>query len=318
MGGSSSKSTTNNTTNQTFINKTTVDILNKNTNEAVANALIKNGATCSVVNEINQNMDFHGCKVGGDINVDGLKQTAVITVDFSCINAFKAEQEMAQSLLSELVTDLQAKMDAKSLNDMNTKAENTAKTSGILSGSSSTDTNVNNTYNLKVVNDTNQHIQNVIANSVQSNFEVESIQECINKAAVNQKMDFSNCEAGGSLNVKNLEQNASISSVVKCVNNSGTVQKIMNDAGNVMNVVVETETKGEAANYMKNVVTGVAESIGIGGGCPSCPCPGCGDGFGASLWLYALCILIICCCVCCVMCGPSIASASMMSGGSSK
>src|SRR5277367_5215453 len=126
MGSSSSTTTANNTSNQTYINQNTVELLNKSSNEAVANALIKNNASCSTFNSIDQTISFRGCKIAGNMTITGVHQDAMLTVDFSCVNAFKAEQEMAQALLSELVNSLQSQMDAKSLNDMNTKAETQA------------------------------------------------------------------------------------------------------------------------------------------------------------------------------------------------
>jgi hypothetical protein len=290
MGSSSSKTSVTNTSNQTYINQTTVDIINKNTSEAVANALIKNNASCSTVNQISQNISFHGCKVAGDMVISNVKQDAMITVDFSCLNAFKAEQEMAQAMLSELVSDLQSKMDAKSLNDMNTKAETQAQSSGIgfLTGSSSSSSNVNNTYNLKVVNESNTAIQNVIANSVQSDFTVESIQECIAQNAIKQNQDYSNCEVGGNLTVSELEQKAGISTVVSCVNNSGTVQSVMNKAANEIGVVSVNDTEVTSTNKMVNDIQTVAQSIGLGS------CVGCCGCDPASSTIVCV-ILILCC-----------------------
>src|SRR5271170_3593910 len=101
MGNSTSTSAVSNTSNQTYISQQTAEIINKDTNAAVANALIKNNSSCSSTNQINQTISLHGCKVGKDVNLTNISQDAMITVDFSCLNAFKAEQEMAQSLLSE-------------------------------------------------------------------------------------------------------------------------------------------------------------------------------------------------------------------------
>lgn len=297
MGSSSSKSTVNNTNNQTYITENTVNILNKTTNEAVANAMIKSNSSCSTLNTIDQLISFHGCEIGGDLNINNVKQDAMITVDFSCVNVFKAEQEMAQALMAELVNQLQSEMDAKSLNDMNTKAETAAVSSGILSGDSSSDSNVNNTYNLKVVNQNNTAIQNVVANSVQANFEVESIQKCMSEAAIKQTQDYSNCKVGGNVNVSELAQSAGISSVVKCVNQSGTVQSVMNQAANDMNVVVKADTKVTSESTIANTIKTTAESLGFGGGCPSCPCPGCGDPSGSCIYLIIICVFI--CLLCC-------------------
>ena len=292
MGSSSSKSSVSNTNNQTYITDNTVNLLNKTTNEAIANALIKSNASCTTMQSIDQLISFHNCKVGGNLTISNVKQDAMITVDFSCVNVFKAEQEMAQSLLAELVTQLQNEMDTKSLNDMNTKAETVATTAGLFSGKSNTSSTVNNNYNLKVVNNTETAIQNVIANSVQANFQVESIQKCLTETAIKQTQDYSNCVVAGNLTASEITQNAGISAVVKCVNQSGTVQNVMNRAANDMNVVVKNDTTTTSTSTMANAITTTAQSIGLGGGCGSCPCPGCGDPTGSCIYIVVIVVLI--------------------------
>ena len=203
---------------------------------------------------------------------------------------------MAQALLSKLTDELQHSVDAKSLNDMNTKAETAAQTSGIGGGSASSHTAVINNYNLKNVSTTNTKIQNVIANSVQANFTVKSINDCLAQAAINQNLDFTNCKMHKNLNVSELEQIAGISSVVNCVNKSGTVQSVMNQAANDMGVVVKSDTKITSESKITNTIKTTAESLGIGGGCPSCSsCPGCDGSSGVTIW--CLVILCICCCI---------------------
>lgn len=265
MGSSQSTLNVTNQSTQTYVTENDVNIVNQNVNNAVANALISNGATCKAINTITQGMSFRGCKVGGDIKVSNVNQNAVITVDFSCLNAFKAEQGMAQALLSELVNDLQNKMTTKALNEMGNAAETQASTTGILGGSANANTNANNTFNLSVVNKNNTAIQNVIANSVQSNFNVKNIQECIHQAEINQSVDFSNCQTGGSLIVSELAQNAGIKSVVNCVNNSGTVQSVLSEVANKLNIAVKSETESDVTSTMKNAVTTSATSTGITG-----------------------------------------------------
>jgi hypothetical protein len=285
-----------NTNEQTYISETTVNLLNKTTNEAVANALIENNSLCKTNNTISQLISFKGCEFGGDINIKNVKQSAMVTVNFSCLNAFRAEQDMAQSLLSKLTDELQHSVDAKSLNDMNTKAETAAQTAGFGGGAASAHTAVINNYNLKNVSTTNSNIQNVIANSVQANFTVKSISECLAQAAIQQNVDFSNCKAAGSLNMSELEQIAGISSVVNCVNKSGTVQAVMNQAANDMSVVIKSDTKVTSDSKITNTIKTAAESLGIGGGCPSCSsCPGCDASSGVTIW--CLVILCICCCI---------------------
>lgn len=266
MGNNSSRSTSNidNSVSLTYINQNTAEILNKTTNEAVANALIKHSNSCSVLNEIQQTISLAGTRVAGDLNLSNIRQTAVITVDFSCINASNAEQDMAQSLLSELTVGLQSQLDAKTLNDIETRAENVASSQGVGGGRSSTRTDVDNSFNLTTINNTHTNTQNIIANSVQSNFEVDSIQECISNAAIRQKMDFSGMDVGGNANLSDLSQDASISAVVNCVNESGTVQKVMNDVANKLGIVIDTGTTSDVVNLVTTETKGSAESTGLG------------------------------------------------------
>lgn len=297
MGGAQSKTNTVNKSNQIYITENTANILNKNANSAVTNALIKNNASCTTTNDINQTISFKGCKVAGDINITGVKQEAMITVDFSCMNAFKAENDMAQAILSELMYDLTSKMTTDSLNNMDTNAQTSAATSGILGSPASANTTTINKFNLQNVSTSNTNVQNAISTSVQSNFTAESIQDCLSRNAASQLIDFSNCQTAGNLNVSELEQKAGITAVVNCVNNSGAVQKVTNDVAYKLGVTVETETQAEVSSTMKNVISTSAESTGLSLG--SCPCPGCGDPTGVVIWLVVICCLCLLssCCV---------------------
>jgi hypothetical protein len=306
MGSANVKSTVNNTNKQLFISDTLVNILNKNTNEAVANALIQNNNSCVSTKDISQIIDFSGCKVKGDINIGNVKQDATVVVDFSCLNTAKASQSMAQTMLSELVNISKNNLDTKAINDMNTKAASIAKTSGIFGGSSNADTNVNNTFDLKQINKTNTNIQNVIANSITSNFKVENIQKCIDDAKIRQKINFKNCESiEGGINATNISQIAGIQAVVNCVNKSGAVNDVMTDVANKLNIVVVSESKAETKSKIDTVVKGEATTSGITG-FDCC-------GFGSSSTMSSVIILIFC-----VLCIISISGISFFRPGSSK
>lgn len=289
MGGSHANSTVTNTNEQLFISQTLVNVLNKNTNEAVANALIQNNNSCTSTKDIHLLLDFSGCKVGGNINISDVSQDAVLVVDFSCLNTAKASQAMAQSMLSELVNTAKNNMDTQSFNNMNTAAETQAKTSGLtLWSSANANTNVNNTFNLKQISTTNTNIQNIIANSITSNFKVDTIQTCIDKAKIKQTISAKQCNVEGDITVERIKQNAGITAVVNCVNESGAINKVLTDVANKLNIAVVADSKIADTSDMKNVLKTQAESTGIFGSCPGC------DSSGMSSWvLLALCVLII-------------------------
>lgn len=292
MGNSSSRSVVENTNNQTFITETQVDIINRFTNTAVAEALIKSNNTCTSTNRIDQVIDFRKCHFGDNVNISGIGQKAILVVNFDCVNVFKAEQEMAQSLLSELMSSALNQMNTRSLNEMDNRAETQSKVSGIFGGNSSSDTSVNNTFNLRQVNSSYQNIQNVIANSINTNFEVESINNCIHNSTINQKQDFSECKFGNNITIKDIEQNADINSVIKCINKSDSVQNVINNVANVLDVVVTNETENDINNKIRNDIITKSDTEGLFGSCGSCP--GCDNCSGICIWiLVCLCIVLI-------------------------
>jgi hypothetical protein len=295
-GSAKSKSQSVNINDETYISKNTMNEFNSSSNSAVANALIESSALCQNSNRINQEITIKGCKTKrGNINI-GTDQSAAIVVDFSCLNAFTANQEMAQSLLSELTTDLQNKMDVKSKSDMKNKAEAEVKTTGILGGSASSDINGLNVRKLRVENITDRNITNVIKNSIESNFKVNSIQECVQSNEIKQKALIDDCSTDdGDINI-NSSQKASIDVVTKCVNESGVVNKVITEATNKMGVTVVDDLSALTDTTMENDIKAIVVSTGLTG----CPCPGCDDPSTACAYVIG-----IYCCIVLLMCVAS-------------
>lgn len=287
MGNATSRNITTNSNNQTVISQTNMKVLNKNVSTAVADALMKNNSSCSSVNEIDQLISFSGCRIEGDFNIGNVRQTAVVTVDFSCVNAFQAQNDMAQAILSEVMSQMASSVDAKSENSMDTTAEASA-TAGLFGGRSNASNTVDNRYNLSAATLTNTNIQNVIANNINASFSAENVQECINKQAVRQTQDYSNCTVGGNLNVNDLDQSASVAAVANCINDSGMTQKILNDSANALGVVVEQDLTVESTNDMTTSLKSVADStVNLLGSCPG------GSSGSSVIVIIAIIILVI-------------------------
>jgi hypothetical protein len=270
MGGTSSKANPVTINEQTYVNRNFLNVFTNNSNKAIANALIKNNSSCTTSNSINQLISFRGCKFTGDINISNVKQEAQITVNFNCLNAFTAQNEMAQSLLTSLMTDLKSQLDAKSVNDVNTLAEAKSKASGLPLSNVRTEVSPTSKYKLTSVNETHVAIEQIISNEIQANFNVESIQECISQSAARQEIDFANCQAAN-LTLKDLEQIAGITAVVECVNNSGTVQKVINSVVDKLGLKVENDSDIASDNVVKNDLKATSENIGLAfGNCCDC------------------------------------------------
>lgn len=274
MGSSSSSAVTRNENNQTIVNKNTMDLVNKQINTAIARTRINNSSGCRNTIKQSQMVDFSNCRVGGDFIIDGLSadQTTEV-VDFTCVQASKVDNEMAQEIMSEIMGEIQSGLDSESLNNMISYAEAEA-TSGfgsVLSGDSSSNTSSTNIYNLDVKNDNLTKIRNIVKNSIETDFEVNDVQECINEIVQEQGIKARNCRVDGNLVVRNVDFNQGVSSTAECIQSKGISQKITNAAATELGVVVEADTKSYAKTDMDARGTAIAESGGIG------------DIFGASM-----------------------------------
>jgi hypothetical protein len=315
MGNSNSttNSTVNNMTNQTYVTENDFKQLYSNTSEAVANAMVTNGNTCSTSNTIDQTINFNGNTIRGGLNLSGITQSAKIKVDFSCINVAKAEQEMAQAVLSELMNKINNSTNQAALNAMSTKADASAAAAssgiGFLSGNASSSTNntTNNTFNLKNVTTNRQNIQTVLKNSINTNFKTENINKCISEMASRQSIVVTNSDITGGVDASGITQEAGITGAVNCVNQAGTIQAIVQKAAAQLGVVVENTTEAKTSSKMETEQKSSSSSETIGPTIPdSC----------ASLMLFSpitssivggiLCLLCICLCfiLCMFSCMP--------------
>jgi len=225
-----------------------MNLLNKQINTAIAKTTIDNSAACkSSINQL-QIIDISGCKIGGNIDISksSLNQTA--TVDFKCIQVSDIQNTVAQEIMGEIMGKIKSGLDSESLNNMVSYAESEAKT-GFLSapwGGSDSTSVAKNTYNLDVTNDNTTDIQNIVKNSINVEFNVNDVQECINEIEQKQALLAKNCETGGDLKINNIEFNQGVASTAECLQSKGIAQKITNTAGTVLGVEIEAETKSEA------------------------------------------------------------------------
>lgn len=275
MGGSSSKSVSNNENNQTIVNKNTMKIMNEQVNTAIAKTTINNSASCKQSTNQSQVLDMSGCEAGGDIIIGGpdnpIDFTQVATVNFSCIQVAKIENEVAQEIMGEIMGKIKSGLDSESLNKMTAYAESEAKSGFLATGSSDSDSTANNTFNLNVKNDNLTDISNVVKNSINVEFNAEDVQECVNEVEQHQELNAKNCKAGGDVKVGNIKFNQGVSATAECLQTKGISQKITNAAGTVLGVVVEADTKSKAVVEQDASSKSSATSSGVA------------DVFGASL-----------------------------------
>lgn len=266
MGGSESKAVTTNENNQTIVSENTINILNEQLNSAIARTTINNSASCKNSIKQSQLIDFSGCSVGGDFTIEDVDLNQYVDViDFTCIQTSRIDNQVAQEIMSEIMGQISSGLDSTSLNSMIAYAEAEAD-SGFLTapwGGADSDVESTNTYDLTVNSTNNTNIQNIVKNSINVEFNVEDVQDCINEIAQDQAIKARNCQVDGNVAIKNIKFNQGISSTAECLQSKGVSQKITNTAGNVLGVIVESETKSVAETSMEATGISTATAAGV-------------------------------------------------------
>lgn len=290
MGSSNSKAVSVNNNNQTIVNKNAINFLNQQISETISKTTINNSAKCmSSVNQ-SQVLDLSGCEAGQDINVTNVDMKQVAVVDFSCIQVSSIQNTVAQEIMSEIMGQIKANTDATSLNSMDAAAAAAATTGTLAAGTSDADSTSVNNFNLQVRTDNTTNIQNIIKTSINNEFNVEDVQNCINQIDQEQKINLSRCKAGNNINVSGIKMEQGITSTAKCVQEKNVAQKIIDNAVSRLGVIIEAETKSKAEVTMKATSESTAATEGLndllGASC------GSSDSAG-SAQMSIICIIIV-------------------------
>jgi len=294
----SSSSTDNKTVNvndTSVISNDAINILNQNLNNATSNMIINSNQDCVGTTLISQSISFKNCAIKNTKLVINGTSNATVQVNFGCIKVAKTESQIGQTILAEMMAELQKNFSVKSLNDMNNKASAESASSGILANSSASNS-ATNIYKLHTVNNNYTNLQNIIANTINSNLTTNSIQNCINSNAIQQEIDLSNCNIDSSTVEVSRDQNASINSILNCVSSSETISNTVTNIVNNLGLKVGSNTNVSSENEMKNDLVAAAKSVGISFPflpCASLPIPGCGDQSGCCSWSICCCVVII-------------------------
>jgi hypothetical protein len=270
MGGSSS-STVNQKYNTSIINKSDIEVINKQLNEYSTDVVMNTAQNCSSGISQLQNISFRGAKVAGDFNLGEVNQNQTSAVTFDCVQADSVQNEIAQGFVSKMLTSLESKYDANIVDKLDAAASSEAVSGPISLSGADSDSTVNVDYNFESVTDTRKRIENVIQNSVSSNFEKNTISDCIAQTKQNQSMDFENIEVGGSVNIKALNQTQAADLMSKCDQKAGAISKITQQVVTDLGL----EVKETASISKETSISSSAESksaSGILASCGSCPC----------------------------------------------
>jgi hypothetical protein len=305
LGSSSSEpdSKTTITDKKYFINKTNVDVINKNIVNTMANTIMNTAQKCGANATSTQTIDVRNLEAEGDINID-TNQSNLVTLNFGCVQSGTMRSTIAQDLYTQMFNSLQNSNSTEMLSNLESEAASKLNSGfgswGSGQATSASDTNID----YRNESETDMNIQNVIQKSIENNFSSEDIKECTSKLAGNQTQYYDDIKSNrGNINLR-LNQEMALSSLSNCNQFQETANDITNKITDVLSVAVvnENTTKAEttvkAKTYSDTVAKGPFESIGEGIGSAA---RGIGEGFG-SFFSALLSPYMISSSVCCVIC----------------
>ena len=322
MGSSESKSTIKNENNTLIVNKSDIEIVNKQLNEMSTNVAVNNAKSCSSSVNLEQVIDFSGAHIKGDFNIgtDGkgnagkvsLKQENVAT--FKCVQSTTVANEIGQNMLNDMMAKIDSSVSNEALNKMVANADSKAETGALsFGGSSNSESNVENINNYKSITETKKKLENIVQNSISSNFTADDAQECINQVNQKQGIDGSGALIEGSVNIANFEADQVSNIFAECVQKSNVGSKITTDIANNMGVEIKEDSSTKLTNDMEGTATSSAKTTGLGldmfGSLGSITGSLGSLGLAAFAPILIPCILI--CCVCCCIASSSVIPAMM-------
>lgn len=203
------------------------DMFNKTVNTTVNSALVNMARQTQAVSTITQNIDFSGLKCGGDINISGVSQKAIATINTSIMS-----KNMNQNTLSSMLTNAAQQA---SDSDQNATANFLANTLSKTDTSSST----------KTVND--------VINTVSNSYTLNDFQNDMQSINADQTMNFANMSSDKKCTIKDLSQYASLDIVSKNISDRMTTT--------LTDLLTKTDYDQAVKNHQVATSTGPLEGL---------------------------------------------------------
>jgi hypothetical protein len=262
MGGSSSKSSTTNKYNTTVVNKSDLELLNKNVNNFVANTVVNQASNCSASISQLQNVNFSHISTPGDFTVDGVNQSQKAAITFDCIQLSAFKNDIANGVLTQYMDAIKNSYDTSSIAKMTAAAQSKAQDQFAGTGTAKSSSDANNEYNFNSKTEVNQKIQNIVENSITNNMSLNDMQDCMASVKNSQSINFSDINAGGNFTVRAISQTQAADLYAKCVQEKNNGNKISNQIATDLGLEITTEAKTTSSAEMAG--TSAAESLNVG------------------------------------------------------
>ncbi len=313
MGGSAS-STVNQKYNTTIINKSDIELLNKNVNNFIANTIVNQASNCGTNSTQSQTIDMSNMTIeaDGSVNIGDIGQTQTSTISFDCVQLSSFQNDIANGIMTQYTNALKNSYSTEALEKITAAADSSASTGFGSTGWVDTKSTTNVDYNFTNITDTNKKIQNIIENAITNNLSLNDTQSCISQVLSNQKFTTAGTTVKGTFTIGTIQQNQAATLMSECVQSKNNANKITNAIASEIGVQVDesntvkktTEMTSSAKSESTNV--GFFQSIGQG---ISAMFSGL---FSSPIGIICF---ICCCCICCLLSiAAAVAAASVNDG----
>lgn len=268
MGNGKSKSSVTVEQDNTVINRSTINSVNKLYNSAVVNMTVQTVQKCSAALIQNQNITLENLDIKGDIKID-ISQWQDSLVDFSCIQKDEVKQDVVNKMTAQIMSDLQKSTSTDVFTKLNSDAlaKSKADFGSFPWAGASSDSNVNQKIKNYISNETNINLENVVSTSVYSSLTNLTESTCFAKIVQSQNIGVKGITGGGSFSFS-ADQKQSASLFAKCVQEMNTSSQMINDVANFIGVKIKEDTKttaeteAEAGSTSESTVLGPIGALG--------------------------------------------------------
>lgn len=268
MGKTESKIAVSNTTEQTYINRSQLELLNQNITENISNSYYEIGQHCGSSATGAQEVIIKNIYAEQDFNYDGTSEMFV-TLNFNCMQASEIRQAVANDLFKEIFENLQSSNSVDVLTKLDTDAKLNMEEGFGSSWGSWGEKDISNDQQITyhVENDNYKNIQNVIMNTIENNFTSKDVKTCTSSVGGTQTTVIEDVYAGNNVNIK-ITQRMALESMTSCTQQQNTANDITNVMAEAMGIeIIEdtqttASTEGSLTSDISIISTGPIQDLG--------------------------------------------------------
>lgn len=267
MGGASSKSTVTNTVNQVIDNKVDLTAIKETINKNIMNTITENASSCSasVLQSQEQTTTVGSIKGTKGSKIGGGTQDQRAKLSLSCVDVTKVENNMANDIANAFSTQLETKFDTSAMAKLEANAKTQAESGFLPLGSTSSDSNVSNIYNLNISNKISKTMKDMITNEIQRNFHSKTLKERLSSMQQQQKAKtiIGSIEDSENLDIGNVTQTQDADLVMKAVAEDITINKTIDKITNQLNSISVNGVTSKASGDLSGTATSEAKQKGL-------------------------------------------------------